>query len=281
MLVLAFITTPSFGHEFWLDLDQGVLSPGNAIVADLKVGQKLKGESYPYLSKYIRTFTVTAGGERVRVTGNEGDLPALRFLTQRAGLHVIAHETIPFRVTYDDWSIFLQYLQEEGLQRFAAQHKERSLPEAGFSERYTRCVKALVQVGDVGSRDADIVVGMPLEFVAQANPYRDGADQLKVKLLWHGAPLTNWQINIFRDTDAFAQSKIVTDDYGIAVVTLSGAGNYLLNATHLEAVEDNPIVWESYWATLSFKLPATQHRIPAPVTRDGALAVRSTDLSFE
>ena len=250
-------SSPSIAHEFWISPERGAINPGERITADLKVGQRLRGESYPYLSDRFRSFTRTVGGETRDVAGLEGDIPALSLPAERPGLTVIAHQTVAFRVTYDDWAVFRRYLSDEGLDAFAERHRRRGLPDSGFAERYTRTAKALVQVGSVRPGDSDRLTGMPLELVAGANPYSVGLDRLPVRLLWQGAPLANRQITVFHDAgDAVEATRrtVITDEEGRASIPLSGAGEYLLNAVHLQPVEDDPVVWSSHWATLSFKL---------------------------
>lgn len=254
LVALALAGAPAAAHEFWIAPQDGTIDPGAEIIADLKVGQKLRGEPYPYLSNRFRSFTVTLGDTTTEVAGNEGDIPALSYIAERSGLHVIAQHTIAFRVTYDDWAVFRRYLADEGLDSFADLHRARGLPESGFAERYTRYVKALVQVGPVDPADRDVRIGMPLELVAEANPYVPGVAMLPVILTWQGAPVANRQINIFRDDGAVTRTTATTDATGRALIPLTGDGEYLLNAVVLRAVDDAPVAWASHWATLSFRL---------------------------
>ena len=254
--LLALTCMPALAHEFWISPERGAIDPGELITADLKVGQRLKGESYPYLSNRFQFFTRTVGEKTRDVTGLEGDIPALSTPAEGSGLTVIAHQTVAFRVTYDDWAVFRRYLSEEGLDAFAEDHRRRGLPESGFAERYTRTAKALVQVGPVQPGDADRFTGMPLELVAGANPYSADLENLPVRLLWQGVPLAERQITVFHDagnTAEVTRRTVITDEEGRASVPLVGTGEYLLNAVHLEPVEDTPVVWASHWATLSFK----------------------------
>ncbi len=254
LIALALAGAPATAHEFWIAPQDGTVAPGAEIIADLKVGQKLRGEPYPYLSNRFQSFTVTLGDTTTEVAGNEGDIPALNYVADRPGLYVIAHHTIAFRLTYDDWAIFRSYLADEGLDSLAGLHRERGLPDTGFAERYTRCAKALVQVGPVDPVDRDVRIGLPLELVAEANPYAPGIEMLPVTLTWQGAPVANRQINIFRDDGTVTRITATTDETGRALIPLTGDGEYLLNAVVLRAVDDAPVVWASHWATLSFRL---------------------------
>lgn len=263
ILSSAGLTSPSTAHEFWISPQQGQVSVGDEIVGDLKVGIRLKGNSYPYLPNRFQSFKVFSNGSIEDVAGTVGDVPALNTTAKTNGLTVVAHQTIAFRATYNDAALFARYLTEEGLTEFAPIHRARGLPESGFAERYTRCAKLLVQVGPARSVDKDVAVGMPLELVAQNNPYKSGATELKVTLLWQGKPLANRQVTIFHDTNNVTKSKnkpeaarilATTDEAGRATIPLSGPGEYLLNAVQLEPVDDNPVKWQSHWATLGFKL---------------------------
>ena len=254
LIALALAGAPAAAHEFWIAPQDGRVAPGAEIVADLKVGTMLRGEPYPYLSNRFQSFTVTVGNSTTAVDGNEGDLPALAHAAERSGLHVIAQHTIAFRVTYDDWAVFRRYLADEGLDGLADRHRARGLPEVGFAERYTRDAKALVQVGPVDPADRDVRTGLPLELVAEANPYAAGIDVLPVVLTWQGEPVANRRINIFRDDGTVTRTTATTDENGRAMIPLSGDGEYLLNAVRLRPVDDSPVAWASHWATLSFKL---------------------------
>ena len=126
--------------------------------------------------------------------------------------------------------------------------------ETGFSERYTRYVKALFQVGPVDPADRDVRTGMLLELVARANPYTPGLNVLPVNLTWQGEPVANRQIKILHENGVVTRTTVTTDETGQALIPLSGDGEYLLNTVLMRAVEGEAVAWASHWATLSFKL---------------------------
>ena len=254
-LTMAVSASATQAHEFWISPHKGRLLPDQKLVADLKVGLALNGTPYPYLSNRFRAFNVRVRQQSAAVNGSEGDMPALNMPSSREGLQIVSHQTVPFRTTHKTWAGFLRFLREEGLDRYEVEHRHRGLPEHGFSERYTRYAKALVQVGTVRNDDQDDAVGMALELIARANPYDDTVKSLPVVLLWRGEPLANRQINIFhRQFGTVSRVPVTTDGTGRASIPLNGKGEYLLNAVHLQSVEDASVVWHSHWATLSFKL---------------------------
>lgn len=244
---------PAAAHEFWIDPSAGRVEPGAGIEAQLRVGTMMKGEPYPYISRYFTRFSVTAGGVTEPVHGIEGDIPAMTGIPARSGLNVIAHETVPFIVTHEDWSAFRKYLTDEGFPSLEARHLARGLPETGFVERYIRHVKALVQAGPIDPADRDVWIGMPFEIVAEANPYQPDLASLPVRLFWRGEPLADWQIAVYRLADAATRENLRTDGEGRALVPLS-PGEFLLSSVMLVEQEDTPVAWLSHWAALSFEL---------------------------
>ncbi len=242
------------GHEFWINLEKGIVEPGDEILGDLQVGQMLQGTSYPYLSNRFRRFAVTGGGRTDVVSGSEGDMPALVSTARAPGLTIIAHQTVPFRVAHDDWAGFERYLRDEGLASIREKHLARGLPRGGFSERYTRYAKALVQVGLPGTNHRDKPVGMPLELVLDENPYGARPGTIGVRLLWMGRPVAGAQITRYVSGIPACRSTAVTDETGSARFDLREAGHYLLNAVLMHEPADNRVAWESHWASLSFRL---------------------------
>ena len=66
------------------------------------------------------------------------------------------------------------------------------------------------------------------------------------------------QINIFRDDGGVTRTSVKTDADGRAVIAILGDGDYLLNAVLLLPVENQPVVWSSHWASLTFNLSGRQ-----------------------
>ena len=88
---------------------------------------------------------------------------------------------------------FNDYLKVEGLTPALEQRVRLHRMDADGSERYSRCAKAIVQVGPSGAGSQDQVsrpVGLPLEIVPEASPYavpRSAA--LPVRVFYAGRPL--------------------------------------------------------------------------------------------
>ena len=251
----------ALAHEFWVaPTDYAPEAPGPA-TASLKVGQMMKGTEIPYISDKVRHFTVTVGDVTRDGIGIDGDIPALSFRTSQPGLHVVAYVAAPERVTFDTFAEFADYLEYEGLSEIAAAHRARGLAETAIGEAYSRYAKSLLQVGPV--RDdgtGDVALGLDLELVAERNPYAPDTIVLPVRLTWRGAPVGGRQVAVFRDNgETVSRTLATTDADGCAEIALDGeAGEYLLNAVHIEPSETDGVAWRSHWASLTFALPSSR-----------------------
>ena len=98
-LLLALMTvcapTASVAHEYWIAPKSYVVDPGERVEARLLVGQMMQGAELPWLSHQARSFTIAAPEGARDESGMDGDLPALSFIPEEPGLHVIALEIEP------------------------------------------------------------------------------------------------------------------------------------------------------------------------------------------
>lgn len=246
-------------HEFWIEPESFQVGPGETIRADLRVGQMLSGEPYPYLTDQIIAAQVVGPEGTTEISGNEGDLPALAVTPTEPGLHAILYHAAPSYVVFEDMTAFRDYLGYEGLGEVALAHKDRGLPTTEIAEEYIRNARALLQVGPADPADVDEPTGMPIELVARQNPFVEGVTEVEVQLLWRGEPVVDRQVSIFRkpgpgmDEAKPTRSLVTTDAEGLATIPVDGGGFYLLNAVQMEpASGPGSVVWRSHWASLTF-----------------------------
>lgn len=254
-MVLANWSLPVDAHEFWISPWSSVVALGDEVILDLQVGQMLEGQSYPYLSHKFGRYQITDADGVHDLLGDEGDTPSVMYDATVPGLHVIAYHALPEQLTYDSLQEFADFLDEEGLSAIVNRHRERGLPDAGFTEAYTRNAKALVQVGPAFEADNDLATGMEFELVALRNPYLTGTS-VPIKLLWQGVEVPNGQVAVFQRVGrSVERTTYRTNDQGIVDVLLRGEGFYMISAVHMEdSDESSGAVWHSTWASLSFAI---------------------------
>ena len=238
-------------HEFWMEPEKASVEVGNTLKIKIKVGQHLKGNQQPYIASWFEEFQIL-DAEGVRpVKGMQGDMPAFAMKIRTPGLQIVNYISSTDNMRYRSKEQFERFIAYEGLNGVLERHKERGLPELGFREDYVRCAKALAIGGTADGEDR--LVGMPLELLAEENPYVTQKSSLPVRLFWQGEPISDIQIRIFQAGEGAEESTVRTDAEGRAQIPLTSSGFYLLNAVHmLEVEQKNGAVWKSYWGSLSF-----------------------------
>jgi Domain of unknown function (DUF4198) len=244
-----------FAHEFWLDVVNYQPKVGDGVPVLHRTGQKFLGDSYPFLKAWSKRFVVIdARGERP-IKAIEGDDPAAEVKFRVPGLAILAYQRTPDTLEFENFAKFESYLADEGLEAFGAQHRALKKPETKISELYMRCAKALVAVA--GGAGSDRAVGLPLEIVAERNPYElPQGEPLPVRVLHDGKPLAGVMIKVFHLKDPEQPRRIRTGPDGRAEIPLPLAGEFLLNAVHMTAPPPREKAdWLSLWASLTFIRP--------------------------
>lgn len=251
-LIIGGFILPAHAHEFWLEPDDYTPTVGAKVSVSHVIGQNFKGTSYPYVKDWFERYIVAdADGERP-IDGVEGDDPAVALEFASGGLRILAHQSTASTLTMETFAEFEKYLVSVGLDHIVTLHRKQGKPETAIEERYARCAKTLISVG--GAAGSDRAVGLPLELIAEKNPYQlaDG-EALPVLLLSEGQPLGAATIVVFSKTKSAEILRVQTDRDGRALVPLAVGHTYLLNAVHMVATEPGDDAhWQSLWASLTF-----------------------------
>lgn len=256
LFMLLHFAHQSRAHEFWMEPETYRPSVGQKVALRHFIGQKFNGESYPYVPDWFQSFELTQGSERSDVGGTMGDDPAAILSFDRPGLKILTFHSTADKLTFKSFEKFKTYLIFEGLEPILEQYENVLSKQTEFREDYIRCSKTLMQVGEQVS-GADQATGMPLELIAQQNPYTlTKGDSLKVQLLKDGKPLAGALIRILTKIDPEKITPVRTGAQGYALISLAHTGPYLLNAVamineDLPKKEEN---WKSLWASLSFSV---------------------------
>lgn len=259
LTALVLSVAPVGAHEFWISPQAYTIAPQDQLVADLRVGELFKGGAYAYLpSRFVR-FDMVQDGRVMAVEGRVGDRPALANDAPGDGLVTVVHQTGNSLLTYREWEKFENFARHKDAEWALDGHRARGLPDTGFREVYSRYGKSLIAVGSGAGVDAQ--VGLLTEIVALANPYTDALeDGLPVRVLYQDAPRRDTQVEMFeRAPDGSVSVSLHrTDGDGVAVLPVQPGHEYLVDAVVIRSVEpqgERDPVWESLWASLTFKVP--------------------------
>ena len=174
-IVVAFFILPAANaHEFWIEASDYAPPPDDDIELQILIGKRFSGSPYPYLENLFFKFESRQSGTVNDVDGLDGDdFPTTRVSFYNPGLAVIAYHSKDNNLTHDSMENFEKFLTKEGLERFLPEHRAANKPTKEIEERYYRTAKVLLDIGGTGQGE-DSFTGMPLELVAERNPYSLG-----------------------------------------------------------------------------------------------------------
>ena len=256
LTALVLLLAPARAHEFWMEPETYRPDIGQKVALRHFIGQKFNGESYPYVPDWFKSFAITQGSERSDIGGTMGDDPAAVLKFNKPGLKIVTFHSTPDKLTFKSFEKFKTYLIFEGLEPILEKFENALSQQSEFREDYVRCAKTLMQVGD-STNGADRATGMPLELIAEQNPFALAKSKsLSVQLLKDGKPLAGALIRILTKVDPEKIKPVRTDAQGRALIPLDHSGPYLLNAVAMtnKGLPIKGEIWQSLWASLSFSV---------------------------
>jgi uncharacterized GH25 family protein len=249
----------SEAHDLWL-IPGETVAPGKPAILRANVGMDFPtSEHAPDPAAFKRRLLLRPDGTtgELKAAGKEDKSGLLQFEPDKPGIYLVAVETQPKLLTLPA-DKFNEYLVSDGLPHiFRLRCKEKTLDQPG-RERYSKYPKALVRVGTGGGGDPCRVLGLLLEIVPLRDPFalKVGAT-LPVRVLFQGKLLPEanlgWQLPGDGDT---ARGYVRTDARGEALVPISRSGLMTLRLTHMTRPKVQDYEWESFWTTLTFRVPA-------------------------
>lgn len=264
-LFVSLWSAPVRAHEKWLELEppRPTAVPEAGLKVYLLTGEALKsGELLPERrrGRFLRFERLAAGpaGRRDLRDALREDQQPLAVVPKPAlvpGTMVLALDTAPADIELPAEK-FSAYLLEERLIDVLTLRAQRGEEDTPGRERYARCLKALVRVGEGGSA-ATQVVGQTLELVPLVDPVTaaPGAE-VPVQVLLRGQPLPGRAVVLA--SRRVGDVRVVhqrSDSRGQVRLRLDRDGDFLVSLVHMEPAEE-PGTWRSLWSSLAFSRPA-------------------------
>lgn len=176
--------------------------------------------------------------------------------TGAAGTYVFGVATKPSQISMTG-KAFAEYLTEEGLGDVLAERKKMGQAGDSSTERYSKHVKAIIQVGAARTDGFSTVLGYATELVPLENPYtlKPGAT-LGVRALLQGKPAANIVLLAGgrSASGVIAEQRVRTGADGVARIKLPVAGTYYAKFISMNKVTRPGLNYESFWTTLTFQL---------------------------
>lgn len=253
LLTLLLSGTPAAAHDLWMEPSSFRPEVGAIVGIRLRVGDHLRGEPVPRDPVLINQFIVVDSSRRAPVVGRDGADPAGLFRAA-PGLQIVGYRSNPSPLVLTPEK-FAQYLKEEGLEAIAMR---RAGLTAGRQVReiFSRSAKSLVLTGPPSQAQSDRVIGLPLELVAERNPYMlESGEELPIRLLYQNQPLANALVVALNRNDPSKMLKARSDANGRVRFVLPTTGMWLIKAVHMvPAPSPAQADWASVWASLTFEL---------------------------
>ncbi|MGI4874206.1 MAG: DUF4198 domain-containing protein [Janthinobacterium lividum] len=272
---LLLATTVALAHEFWLQPGSFRVAAGQAVPVRLLVGGNFTGEAWPRPTRKVLRFVCLGAFGPADSTDlrpallTDSVAPVLR--CAGPGTQTVLLTSRPSFSELDPEK-FTAYLREEGLDLALRRREELGQTKTKPGrEAYRRCAKTLLLASPgTAARalnpKADTLfrqpLGLPLELVAEQNPYRLKAGAaLTVRVLRFGQPVTGALVQVWEAGAAPGQGHFSTrtNREGRVLLRLPGAGPYLLATVQMETAPPALVSradWLSTWASLTFGGPA-------------------------
>jgi uncharacterized GH25 family protein len=187
----------------------------------------------------------------------EGDTSSFTFRSGAAGTYAVGVSTKPSVIGLTAKE-FNEYLRVDGVPDvLEARRGAKELGKAA-RERYSKHVKALIQVGAARSEHFSTALGYPAELVPLDNPYslRVG-NTVRVRALVDGKPVAN-QFVLFGgrtlNGGRIVQRALRTNPEGVARIPLRTSGTWYIKYIHMSRTFNDSVDYESKWASLTFQV---------------------------
>ena len=245
-------------HDLWLVPPASAKSNEKAVVSAVSGTKFPNGDHAPDPSKFAKRIVVGPDGtvSEAEAGGTKDNAGLLSWTPAKNGVYAVAVQTTP-KVLKLDAEAFNDYLVSDGLPHiYRLRAKEKSLDQPSI-ERYSKSPKALVRVGDGQGGDPCKPLGLPLEIVPLTDPFsRKVGDALKVRVLFDGKPLADANLGWDHPGDGHDPAGTArTDAKGEALIPVARAGLMTIRLTHMTRPKTKDYEWESFWTTLTFRIP--------------------------
>lgn len=248
-----------YAHDLFLKLDSYFLAPDTSVRITVLNGTFTSTEA-PLVADRITDISMVGpdGITQLDMAGwsVEGDSSFLRFETGDPGTYVVGVATRARNLDLEA-DAFNAYLEGDGITDVLAARRRNGELGKAATERYSKHVKAVFQVGASRSSAFDTPLGYPAEIVPLQNPYSlSVGSELTVRCLVDGRPVANQAVIAggVHQGATIEDRMVRTDQYGVARIILDSPGKWYVKFVNMVEVTDEGLDYESKWATLTFEI---------------------------
>lgn len=263
--LLATCAAGAAAHDMFLKPTSFYVAPDSAIVVDLLTGTFDKSEN-PVTRDRMADTSVLTGGKMTKPAASQWSDSAkashLRLTTGAPGTYAIGLSSKPSIIKLSA-ADFENYLRHDGIDDIIVERSREGASKAEVAERYSKHVRAVVQVGSTLTDDASRPLGYPAELLLLDNPatLKPGAT-LRFRALYQGKPLGGQLVygssEDFHGHDAngghITKLKMRTAADGSGTLKIDRTGKWYLTFINMHKVNEPGVTYESNWATVTFEV---------------------------
>ena len=255
------LSAPAAAHEMFLRSDKALQTPNADQVIKLINGTFDESEN-PITRDRMADVSIVANGKVSKPApdawSDDATTSYLKYKTGAPGTYVVGVSTRP-KIIALSRADFIAYLKHDGILDTLATFEKEKL--ATVRERYSKHVRAIVQVGEPRTADYAKPLGYPVEIILDQNPYDlKFGKEVSFRVLYKGKPLANQIVKAsyegFHGHDASGghinAHSMRTDKEGRAKFLLSNKALWYISLIYMQRVSEPDADFESNWATVTF-----------------------------
>jgi hypothetical protein len=257
--LVTLVASTLLAHDLFLKLESYFVEPETALEILVLNGTFSQSENAVTADRVFDISLVAPSGTSRLDTSAwrvQGDSAWLRLRAGEAGTYVVGAATLPLELTLEAED-FNEYLEHDGVPDILAYRAERGELEKPATERYSKHVKAVFQVGSDRSDGFSTVLGYPAEIVPLANPYELSVGSvLRVRCLVDRHPVADQTVLWGGEgpDGTIGERATRADQNGIAEVTIDAPGKWYVKFINMVPAPEPELDYVSRWATLTFQV---------------------------
>jgi len=249
-------------HDLFVKLDSYFLQPHSTVTIPILNGSFVLSEN-AIMRDRVTDISVVSSAGRTHIDTTHwvgdttyADTTFLTLETGTPGTYIVGASTRS-RDLGMAAADFNDYLEHDGIPDVLEERRRSGDLDRDVWERYSKHVKAVLQVGD--RRDAFYLtpLGYPAEIVPLVNPYDlHAGDELTVLCLVDGQPVANQLVILGGEQggNLVDEARKRTDQAGVVGFVIDSPGRWYVEFINMQPSEAQDIDYESNWATLSFEI---------------------------
>lgn len=253
------LSSPASAHDFWLQPTGYNVAAGTHEAMTIQVGHaQFRTRWSGQLERVLRFTAMGAkGGRDLRDTlKQDHDRDALLYFPT-PGTELLSFESnhatsvLP-SIRFNDYAKF------EGLTPALELRARTGKTDAPGREIYSRCAKAIVQVGPIGAQPPSYLtkpVGLTLEIVPEKDPHLlKIGEPMPVQVLYQGKPLPGATVMLTSlQFDSNPLETRISDRSGRASFLVPRVGSWLINVLWTRPLQNNPDAdFDTTFSSLTF-----------------------------